>query len=294
VASGIPLINANFQIPTRRNEVAYRYPIVTAPKDQRMTSDLLHIEHQGAILRVTLNRPEKRNALSRELLTAIRDTFTEKSGDDSLKIATLTGSGERSFAAGGDLRDLESVRTLAEAQKMAEETKDALNTLRHFPVPVVAMLNGDAMGGGAELAMACDFRVAAHHVRFGFVQGRLNITSAWGGGVDLIRRVGPDRALGILCRAEMMTGTEAMALGVVDSLAGPEESLPEALEAFIAPFLLQSPQVLRGFKAMVDGARQGLPRHALDKLETKVFAPTWVHEDHWTAAAKVLAGKGSS
>lgn len=257
-----------------------------------MNSPNLLVETNGEVLRVTLNRPEKRNALSRELLNELRETFAAHRDDEALKAAVLTGAGGQSFAAGGDLRDLETIRTHGAAVEMAEQAKAALESIRGFPVPVVAALNGNAMGGGAELAMACDFRVAAAHARIGFVQGRLNITSAWGGGVDLMRRVGPDRALAILCKGEMMDCAPAFAQGLIDAFPQDGEGLEEALTHFLQPFLQQAPQVLRGFKALALGARAGLARREMDELETRLFAPTWVHEDHWAAAERILTPKG--
>ncbi len=259
-----------------------------------MSGSNLLVEKEGAVLRVTVNRPEKRNALSREVLEELRETFGAHRDDGALKAAVLTGAGDKSFAAGGDLRDLEGLRSHEAAVGMAEQAKRALDSLRTFPVPVVAALNGSAMGGGAELAMACDFRVAAAHARIGFVQGRLNITSAWGGGVDLMRRVGPDRALALLCRGAMLDCGEAFAQGLIDGYAEAGEALEAALERFLQPFLLQAPQVLRGFKALAAGARAGLSRRELDELETRVFAPTWTHEDHWAAAEKILTREGGS
>lgn len=257
-----------------------------------MSSSNLLVKNDGELLRVTLNRPEKHNALSREVLNELHETFKANRGDEALKAAVLTAAGGKFFAAGGDLRDLDGIRTHGAAVEMAEQAKAALDSIRSFPVPVVAALNGNAMGGGAELAMACDFRVAAGHAQIGFVQGRLNITSAWGGGVDLIRRIGPDRALAMLCRGEMVECAQARELGLIDACTEPGESLESALEAFLQPFLRKAPQVLRGFKALVSGARAGLSRRELDKLETELFAPTWVHEDHWAAAEKILAPKG--
>ncbi|MEE8396837.1 MAG: enoyl-CoA hydratase/isomerase family protein [bacterium] len=257
-----------------------------------MSSPNLLVQKNDGLLRVTLNRPEKRNALSRDLLGQLRETFEGHRGDDALKAAVLTGAGDKSFAAGGDLRDLDGIRSHGAAVEMAEQAKEALDSIRSFPVPVVAALNGNALGGGAELAMACDFRVAAAHARIGFVQGRLNITSAWGGGVDLMRRIGPDRALALLCRGDLLDGAQARGEGLLDAACEAGESLESALEAFLAPFLRMAPQVLRGFKALALGARAGLSRAELDKLETELFAPTWVHEDHWAAAEKILTPKG--
>jgi enoyl-CoA hydratase len=218
----------------------------------------------------------------------LRETFERHATDESLGVATLTGAGDKSFAAGGDLRDLATVRTVEEAEIMADQAKAALDAIRRFPVPVVAALNGDALGGGAELAASCDFRVAASHARIGFIQGRLNIATAWGGGIDLARIVGTTAALRLVARSELLSGHEALALGLVDVAAGEGQSLDDCLEAFLAPIMRQTPHVLRAFKTLNLGSRRDLPRDQLMQLETRLFADTWAHQDHWDAADKLL------
>jgi enoyl-CoA hydratase len=243
------------------------------------------------ILRITINRPAKRNALSRELLSELGKTFDAHAADERLLLAVLSGAGDKSFAAGGDLRDLSRVRTFDEAVAMAEQAKVALEAIRRFPLPVIAALNGDAMGGGAELAVACDFRLAAAHARIGFVQGRLNISTAWGGGVDLMQLIGPTKALALLCSSDMLRGPEALALGLIDAVADEGQDFEAFVADYLAPFLRQAPQVLRAFKALAHGFRAGLSRSALDNLETRLFAANWTHDDHWTAAANILPSK---
>jgi enoyl-CoA hydratase len=249
----------------------------------------LKVDSSGGVLRVTINRPDKRNALSAEVLRSLAEVFTSNSDDPRLRVAVLRGAGEQCFAAGGDLRELASITMLEGAAEMAREAKASLETIRQFPVPVVAALNGDAMGGGAELSVACDFRIAASHARIGFVQGRLNISTAWGGGIDLMRLVGPSQALGLLCRGDMLAGAEAVALGLIDAVAREGQSLDDLVADFIAPILRQSPQVLHAFKAVAKGVRGGLSRDELNDLETRMFAQAWVHEDHWAAAEKITS-----
>ena len=253
-----------------------------------MTDPLVLAEVDEGILRVTLNRPRKHNALSPELLDGIREAFEAQLPGKSLKIALLRGAGEKFFAAGGDLRALAGIRTIEDAEEMADRAKAALDAVRRFPLPVIGVLNGDALGGGSELAMACDFRVASSQARIGFVQGRLNISTAWGGGIDLMRRIGPSRALGLLCRSQLLDCQAALGLGLIDSYPGDGQSLEEHLSEFTSPFLRQKPQVLRAFKALAQGMREGLTRPELNRLETRMFAETWVHADHWKAADKIL------
>jgi enoyl-CoA hydratase len=244
---------------------------------------------EGTVLRVVIDRPGKRNALSRELLRSLARVFTEHAADPQLKLAVLSGAGNNSFAAGGDLRDLATIRTREGASEMANQAKAALDRIRTFPVPVIAALNGDAMGGGAELAVACDFRVAAAHARIGFIQGRLNLSTAWGGGIDLSRLVGPSVALRVLCDGELLSADRARAIGLIDAVAGPDQSLEEAVGMFAATILERAPQVLRAFTAVTRACRDGASRRDLDALETERFAATWVHEDHWKAADGLLS-----
>jgi enoyl-CoA hydratase len=255
---------------------------------KKVTAPHILVETSDRVLRLTLNRPEKHNALSRELLEDLRATFDAHSRDEALVAAVVRGAGARSFAAGGDLRDLASVRTLEAAREMAIRAKAALNAIRSFPVPVVAALNGDALGGGAELAVACDFRVAAPHARIGFVQGRLNITTAWGGGVDLLEIAGRAAGLRLLARSEVLEARAALSLRLYDAIAAEGQDLDGALEEFLAPIRQQTPRVLRAFKALATAARRGLPRQEMEELETASLAETWVHPDHWAAADKIL------
>lgn len=254
-------------------------------------ASFLIVKVAGGVLDVTLNRPEKRNALSRALLAELKRVFTEFAAADGLRVAVLRGAGDKSFAAGGDLRDLSAVHTPEEARRMAEDLHDALDAVRFFPLPVVAALNGDALGGGAELAVACDFRVAASHAHIGFIHGRLNIATAWGGGADLMRLVGTAKALRLLATSERVDAPAARELGLVDAVGTAGESLQAVIDRFIAPFLQQAPQVLRAFKALASAFRRGLAGAALREIETRHLVETWVHPDHWRAADGILDAK---
>lgn len=246
------------------------------------------VEVDNGTLLVTINRPEKRNALSRDVLGEIGEIFSAHSSDESLRVAVLRGAGEDCFAAGGDLRDLASVRTDEQACDMARLGRLAFDQIRRFPVPVVAALNGSALGGGAELSMACDYRVAASHARIGFIQRKLNISTAWGGGIDLMRLLGPAKGMRTLCQGKIFSAEEAQSLGIIDAVAGEGETLDSALASFVADFQKNEPQVVRSFKAIASGVRQGLTSEALGAVETEMFAQAWVHDDHWKAAENIL------
>jgi enoyl-CoA hydratase len=253
-----------------------------------MSASHLVVDLSERVLTVTINRPEKRNALSRAVLEEVRQTFTAAASNETIRVAVLRGAGEKSFAAGGDLRDLSTIRTRTGATEMANQAKAVLDSIRKFPLPVVAALNGDALGGGAELAAACDFRILAAHARIGFIQGKLNIGTAWGGGIDLLQLVGPAIGLRLLSRSELLDAPAALSMGLVDAVAKPDQSLDDLLQQFLAPMLRQAPQVMRAFKALALQVRAGRSRSELEALETDLFSDTWIHEDHWTAADNLL------
>lgn len=142
--------------------------------------------------------------------------------------------------------------------------------------------------GGAELALACDLRLQAAHARIGYIQSRLAITSAWGGGPDLFRLVGPARALRMMARAELVEAETALAWGLADAVIR-DGADGEDLRAFTRPLASSAPQVLRGIKAQAQVARLGPDWAAHRQVEREHFVRTWLHEDHWAAADKLLS-----
>ncbi|MDE0065085.1 MAG: enoyl-CoA hydratase/isomerase family protein [Gammaproteobacteria bacterium] len=250
----------------------------------------LIVSERSGLLSVTVDREEKRNALSLEVLGEIRALFESCSEDRTIKAATITGKGEKSFAAGGDLRELDSVRTVEDSRLMSESGRTALDAIRNFPVPVVAVLDGTALGGGAELAMACDFRLATPNASIGFLQGTLNITTAWGGGPDLIERIGSAPALRLIATAKVLKAPEALEIGVVDALADESQALDAAVGNFMEPMLARLPHVLRAMKALRLAAKKRV-LDGLAELETGYFVDCWTDDAHWEAADAVLGGR---
>ncbi len=256
-----------------------------------MSSDHLRTHTRDGVFYALIDRPEKHNALALSIIDEIGEKFRAAADDDTLVAAVLRGAGEKTFAAGGDLRELAGLRTEAEAEKMARDTKIAFNKIRDFPVPVIAALNGNAFGGGAELAVACDFRVAAAHAQIGFVQGRLALASAWGGGPDLLDLVGRARGLKLMSTGEMLSPERALAIGLYDAVGTENEAFDDTIENFLAPIRSQKPQSMRAFKAVSDSHRRGDDRDTMHAVETAMFAKTWTHRDHWEAVEKVLPSK---
>ena len=248
----------------------------------------IRTEREGPLVTVTVDRESKRNALSRQLQDELAATFDGLAHDDTIALIVLTGAGERSFVSGGDLKKLTDIRTPAAATEMALHARSVLDRIRRFPSPVLAAINGDALGGGAELAVACDFRIAAASARMAFVQGRHAISTGWGGGVDLMQLVGPNKALRLLSTCEFIHHTDGLAMGLYDRCAADGEPLNDVITEFIEPMLEQPPNVLRTYKAMAVAARMTAQRRGIEQAELENFVTGWVHDDHWVALSRVF------
>jgi enoyl-CoA hydratase len=250
------------------------------------TDNGLLVEVDGDVLHLTLNRPEKRNALSLSLLDDLGAALRAHR-DMPLKCATITGAGDRCFAAGGDLKELDAIRTTEQAQAMSKRGHAALDEVRYFPVPVIGLLNGLALGGGAELAMACDMRIGTEKADLGLIQARLCVTTAWGGGIDLINAIGNSAALAVLCSGHRIPADEAFQLRLYEAVCPANDDFSAFSKDFVTSYTDKSLNVLRGNKA-TSAAR--LKRLQDELLETarEQFVEAWVHEDHWQAAEQAL------
>jgi enoyl-CoA hydratase len=238
------------------------------------------VDKQASTLHVTLNRPEKRNALNLAALKELRTIFNSYADDRELKIVVLTGTGDKSFAAGGDLKEFQNIKSQAETRSMSQLGFEALWAIKQFPVPVIAALNGVALGGGAELAVACDFRIAAKHARIGFIQSQLGIASAWGGAIFLADIVGQQRALRMTVRGEILAAEEALNYRLVDDVCHADHSLNTTTSHFIQPMLATSRQSLMAAKALrVEPIR--LQIEQLRPHELKHFEQCWTSDEHW-------------
>ncbi len=261
---------------------------VTTPSD---TPDVLVDECESGAVWITINRSHKHNALARPVLAALAKAVTAAGERPDVRCVIVTGAGDRYFAAGGDLKDLAKVRDEPATIAMMGEATAALDSIRFCPVPVLAYLNGDAIGGGAELALACDLRMQSAKARIGFIQAKLCITSAWGGGPDLFRLVGPAHAMRMMSRCELVGADQALLLGLADVVVS-DGRQGKDIAAFTKPLLACPPQVLRGIKAQGIASRQGLAWQAHRAVEQKHLVQTWLHGDHWAASEKLLS-KGS-
>lgn len=244
--------------------------------------DLIFEVHDG-VATITINRPNARNALALQTMAELDEAITAL-GDDA-RVLVIRGAGDKALCAGGDLKELESLRSAAEAADMARRMRATLDRLPELAVPVIAGLNGDALGGGAELAIACDFRIAASHARFGFPQITLGLMLAWGATERLAELVGRGRSLHALLTGRIYTAPEAFSAGLVEEVV-PADRFDERL-ATVARSIASAPrEAVAGIKRSVNAIRPHRHPHLAEETIGQ-FARTWADPAHWERAAEM-------
>lgn len=199
----------------------------------------------GGILLFKIEREEKRNAINYEVMDGLNRLIEEARGE-GIKAVAVTGAGERAFCSGGDLTEFHSLKSKGEAITMLSKMADILYSFLTLPKPTVAILNGAAVGGGCELASACDFRIAKKGIKAGFIQGRQGITTGWGGGSILSEKLSGPFAMKLLMEAEPLDAEELAGRGFIDRLF--EGDAENAASAFLAKMLEHETGVLEGYK----------------------------------------------
>ncbi|MCA0969382.1 enoyl-CoA hydratase/isomerase family protein [Halobacillus litoralis] len=237
---------------------------------------------------MTLNRPDKMNAINHEMINGLKSALEEIRAKEGVTFVVLTGAGDRAFCAGGDLKEFHGDLEAQEAYALLSPMKDVLYKLATLPIPTIALLNGQARGGGCELATACDFRYARQGTSFGFVQGNLGIAPGWGGGALLYERIKRDMAAHWLLTSEMLTADEVKEFGWLHKVCTEEEWQSGQL---LTPLLNKTPAQTKWFK------RQLLSSLRLDELSVRMEEETahtsvlWESEEHKEAVQKFLISR---
>jgi len=231
---------------------------------------------------IVIDRPQAHNAISRPTMAELGAALDEIAASDA-RVVAIRGAGEKIFVSGGDLKELASIRTEAEAQAMAMTMRTLLDRVASLPVPVVAALNGHAFGGGCEVAIACDFRLAADDVKLAFNQVDLGIMPAWGGIERLQAVIGRGRALYLLTTGLPIGAPTAAAWGLVEQVV-PRPEFDDRLTELLERIACAPRDALVGIKAAADAARPAA-RPDLAPAATASFAQTWVGDAHWSAVA---------
>jgi len=193
-----------------------------------VTFDNLLVDRDGPVVVLTLNRPEVRNAIDRALLERLGQVAAGLGDDDSVRAVVITGGGDRAFAAGADIREL-AVLSGDEGRRHATLGQQVFTRIEQLDKPVIAAINGFALGGGCELAMACTLRVAAEGAVLGLPEVRLGLTPGFGATQRLPHLVGFSRARDLLLTGRTVAAAEALAIGLVDRVVPSSDLLPTAM-----------------------------------------------------------------
>ncbi len=239
---------------------------------KNLTLDIL-----DRVATLTISRPEVKNAIDLATMDELDDAVSVLEADGNIQAAILTGAGG-TFVSGGDLKSLETLEGAEAGGAMSRRMQGILSRLEGLEVPVIAAIEGYALGGGAEVAMACDLRVAAADARIAFKQITMGIMVGWGGGQRLRDLVGRGRALELLLTGDVVTGEEAHRLGIVERVVPSGKALAEA-GALAGRVAAQPPLAVRAIKrALYRG--EAMPREAGINFEAECFAALWGSRDH--------------
>lgn len=194
-----------------------------------MTYKNLLVELKNKIAVVILNRPDKLNALNAETLSEIKQVFEELKNNDSINVIIITGSGEKAFVAGADISEINKLNML-EGKKFAEFGQAVFSLIENFDKPVIAAVNGFALGGGCELSLSCHIRLASENAKFGQPEVNLGIIPGYGGTQRLTRLINSGRAMEMILTGDMIDANEALRLGLVNKVYPQTELLNKAID----------------------------------------------------------------
>jgi enoyl-CoA hydratase len=241
-----------------------------------MAYETLLVERSDAYAVVTLNRPKVMNALNRTLFTELDDAFTALAAESGVRAVILTGAGEKAFAAGADISELASL-SATEGQQLARRGQAVFRRIETCGKPVIAAINGFALGGGCELAMACTIRIASDRARMGQPEVKLGLVPGYGGTQRLPRLVGKGAAMKLLLTGDMVGAEEAFRIGLVDEVVPAEALLPRA-ETLARAIAQQAPLAVAGCIQAVEGGYD-LPLDSGLELEASLFGLACATED---------------
>lgn len=230
---------------------------------------------ENGILLITINRPDKLNALNSNVLNDLDLIIENIYKDQTIKAAIITGQGEKAFVAGADISEFMEIKN-EEGSKLAKRGHDIFFKIENCPKPVVAAVNGFALGGGCELAMACHFRLASDNAKFGQPEVNLGLIPGYGGTQRLPMLVGKGKAMELMMTGALITAAEALSLGLVNYVT-PPESLLQKTKEILSIILSKSPGAIAGVitavNAFYDSSKNGFQE------EIKLFGEVFITND---------------
>jgi len=222
-----------------------------------MDFKLIIYEKSEGIATITLNRPEALNAFSKEVVTEVLEALEDARRDENVRVVVLTGAGEKAFSAGADIKAMIGMTALR-ARDLSLMGEKLCCTLENLEKPVIAALNGYALGGGLEVAMSCDLRIASENARVGQTEINIGLIPGWGGTQRLTRLVGRTKAKELVFTGRMIDARTAEQLGILNMVVAADK-LRETVRQFALDLAAKAPVALKVAKALIDkGAEIGL------------------------------------
>jgi len=235
----------------------------------------LIVETDNRICTVTVNRPEKLNALNKDVFTDLNTVLDEIEKDPAIRSVIITGAGPKAFVAGADISEFSGLDK-EQAMALARRGQETFARIENSAKPIVAAVNGFALGGGCELAMSCHFRVASENAKFGQPEVNLGLIPGYGGTQRLVQLVGKGKAMELLMSAGMIDAAEAKSLGLVNHVTSPDTLLSETrkiLDGINSKAPLAIAGCIRAANAVFDESQDGYA------LEIREFGNAFVTED---------------
>lgn len=250
-------------------------------------AEFILYEVDGAVATITINRPKALNALNSQVLEEL-DATLDAIDLNTVRCVILTGAGEKSFVAGADIGEM-STLTKVEGEAFGKKGNDVFRKLETLPIPVIAAVNGFALGGGCEISMSCDIRICSDNAVFGQPEVGLGITPGFGGTQRLARLVSPGMAKQLIYTARNIKAEEAYRIGLVNAVYPLEELLPAA-KKMAAGIAMQAPIAVRNCKkAINDGLQVNIDEAIV--IEEKLFGDCFETEDQKAGMGNFLAPK---
>lgn len=245
--------------------------------------ETLTTELTDSIYIITINRPDKLNALNKTVIRELGEAVNEIYVNPLIRGAIITGSGNKAFAAGADIRGFDGL-SKEEGMELAKQGLDVFFTIENSPKPIVAAVNGFALGGGCELAMACHFRLCSDVAQFGQPEISLGLIPGYGGTQRLTRYIGKGRAMEALLTGNMISAIQAVQFGLANYLTTPEELISKT-KSILLQIISKAPLAISKCIAAVNAALENVDGFA---LETTLFGECFATEDMKEGTAAFL------
>ncbi|HEX74953.1 MAG TPA: crotonase [Dehalococcoidia bacterium] len=247
--------------------------------------NIIYSKEKG-IARIIINRPEKRNALNQAVRLELQQVLRDIEADDSVRVAIVTGAGDKAFISGADITELKEMTPIACEARASTLGQQLFTDLENLGVPVIAMINGFCLGGGCELAMCCDIRIASENAKLGQPEINIGIFPGAGGTQRLPRLVGWGKAKELLYTGRMIDAAEAERIGLVDKVV-PQDKLDSTVTELAKTIVSKSPIIIKLLKRVINtGMHTNLPDGL--SYEKSTFSLCFATEDHSEGMAAFL------